>query len=69
MNSYLMKNSTYRITNVVLSKDEPFTFPQIYSELRSEGIDESECAVKLALRRLRDRGIIVEQGSYYSLAV
>lgn len=69
MNKTLMQKPVYRITSIVLSKEEPFTFTQIFSELKQQGIQESECAVKMTLRRLRDRGIIVEQGSYYSLAV
>lgn len=59
----------YSVTNVVLTKTHPFTLGQIYGELKEQGFKESECAVKLTLKRLRDRGIIVEQGSYFSLAI
>lgn len=65
----ILEKPTYKLTNLILSKDEPFTFTEIYTELKNLGIHESECAVKLALKRLRDSGIIIEQGSYYSLAV
>ena len=69
MNKTLMQKPVYRITSIVLSKEGPFTLTQIYSELKQQGIQASECAVEVTLRRLRDRGIIVEQGSYYFLAV
>ena len=65
----LIETTAYSVTNIVLTKREPFTFCQIYNELVDLGIEESKCAVRLTLRRLRDRGIIVEQGSYYSLAI
>ena len=64
----IKEKTSYKFANLILSKEEPFTFKEIYEDLKEMGIYETEEAVRLRLKRLRDSGIIIEHGFYYSFA-
>jgi len=63
------ENPTYKVANLVLSKKEPFALTEILLELRARGIEENERLIKDSLRRLRDDGIVIEHGPFFSVAV
>ena len=65
----LKDNRSYLVTSIVLSKEEPFTLDQIHSELLEKGFKDNGYSVSRKLNQLRDRGILLEQGSYYYLVV
>lgn len=69
MSKSIREKPAYKLTSLILSQKGPFTVSEIHTELKKVGINESECAVKLALKRLRDSGIITEHASHYSLAI
>lgn len=62
-------NPMYKFTNLVLSKKGPFTLREISSELKEKGLVNNERCVKDSLRRLRDDGLVIEHGPFFSVAV
>jgi DNA-binding transcriptional regulator PaaX len=55
--------------SVVLSKTVPFTLKELQDDLNNLGMQAEEPLIRVALRRLRDNGIVVEHGSTYSLVI
>ncbi len=63
------KNPAYQFADLVLSKKGPFTLREISLELRENGYENNERLIKDALRRLRDDGMVIEHGPFFSVAV
>ncbi|TYO92006.1 hypothetical protein [Desulfallas thermosapovorans] len=61
-------NPTYKFTNLVLSKKGPFTLREISSDLKEKGLENNEKLIKESLRRLRDDGLVIEHGPFFSVA-
>jgi len=63
----LTAERSYKIVDIILSKQNSFTLEDITRELQEAGFDVEQPFVEKALILLRDKGFIIEYGSRYSI--
>jgi len=57
----------YKVSSLILGKEEPFSFEEIKREIeRNLNLFGHDKTIRKSLRRLRDTGLIIEHGSFYS---
>ena len=63
----LIEKLNYKLIDHIMSKEESFTLNEIFYEIKEKGIVEDKNIIKKFLEKLRDRGVLVEYGSRYSV--
>ncbi len=60
--------SGVQMINLVLSQEHSFTSDELISAIQSMGMEVNEITLKRSLTRFCDMGIIIKQGSIYSIS-
>ncbi|MDN4080084.1 hypothetical protein QYF52_19245 [Paenibacillus polymyxa] len=63
----VQNRESYKFGEIVLSKTEPFTINDIINDLNSVGIRKELLEINIAMKKLKDNGIIVQWGSSYAV--
>ena len=65
MGATLVQESSYgKLANIIFNKRSAFTLKEIFEDLES---DYDEYDLKKTLELMKENGIIIQQGSFYSL--
>ncbi len=65
--SFITTNPSYIVSNVILSKRQPFTVNDIDLELKRNGENLREEIIQQVLNKLNENGIITKMGYSYIL--
>ncbi len=63
----LQEMPTFKLTNIIFSKQHSFTVDEITQDIKEIGLTISESDLKRTLNNLKESGMIIQHGSRYSI--
>lgn len=69
MATLITEDTGFKLANIVLSQRKSFTLDELLVQMQNKGIEANEIFLKRSLSRFCDNGIIIKQGSFYSVAL
>lgn len=61
----IMEKEGFKLLNIILSKEKPFSFDDLIAEVQHYGLNKSEKGLKKSLDNLKDNGFVTQCGSLY----
>lgn len=66
----ITESPSFKLGKLILSKHGEFTLTEVIQDLNDQGMSAfEESTLKIALKRLRDNGLLVQHGNSYTVAL